>query len=138
MTSTMNPTWARRLLGVGLASLFVGVLGGCGGRGSSEGSDDGGIFIRYIGSPAGVYEAYCFPAKDAPPGRIVEIDEVKKVNLIDATYEYLPDGLKILHPDLAAYPYADCGQYVVKPAYPASVPTTTVPASTSVPPSSTA
>ena len=37
----------------------------------SDSADDGGIYVRYIGSEAGVYDAFCFPVREEPDGRIV-------------------------------------------------------------------
>lgn len=96
--------------------------------------DDGGIYIRYIGSEAGVYDAYCFPVEQEPDGRIVEIERIEDVNIIDATYDYLPDGLKILDP-VSPVRYADCRDFDVRPAPPPTTTssTTTLPPATAPP-----
>jgi hypothetical protein len=105
------------------------VLGACNGSGSPATRSDGSVYIRYVGNVAGVYDAYCFPVRSAPDGHIVTIDKLEKVNVIDATYEYLPDGLKVDDPR-AVVRYYDCKDYDLHPAPPTTTPSDTTPEST--------
>ena len=107
-------------------------MGACDAVTGSQPEDDGGIYVRYIGSEAGVYDTYCFPVREEPEGRIVEIERIEDINIIDATYEYLPDGLKILDP-VSPVRFADCRDYDLRPAPP---PTTTSSTTTLPPPTS--
>lgn len=110
------------------------VLAACSGSGSPFTRSDKSIYIRYVGNPAGVYDAYCFPVNDPPEGHIVEITKLEKVNVIDATYEFLPDGVKVDDPR-AVVRYYDCKDFDLHPApstTTSAVPTT-APASTTVP-----
>jgi hypothetical protein len=108
---------------------------GCDAVTGADPADDGGIHVRYVGSEAGVYDAYCFPVREEPDGRVVEIERIEDENIIDATYEYLPDGLKILDP-VSPVRFADCREYdLVEPAPPpTTAPSTTTLAPTTVPP----
>jgi hypothetical protein len=117
-----------------LLVLVVGLTAGCDAVTGAGAADDGGIYVRYIGSEAGVYDTFCFPVQQEPEGRIVEIDRIEDVNIIDATYEYLPDGLKILDP-VSPVRFADCRDYDLDPAPPPTTTssTTTLPPAT-VPP----
>jgi hypothetical protein len=111
-----------------VAAVPAGVLlAACNGSGSPATRSDGSVYIRYVGNPAGVYDAYCFPVRSAPDGRIVTIDKLEKVNVIDATYEYLPDGLKVDDPR-AVVRYYDCRDYDLHPA-----PSTTTPSGDTTP-----
>ena len=98
---------ALGLLAAGTLLTACGVI-----TGSSEG--DGAIYIEYVGNPSGVYDAVCDPVSEPPPGRIVELETLREVNVIDATYEYLPDGLEILD-STAPERFADCRDYDVTP-----------------------
>ena len=100
-------------------------MAACSGSGSPFTRSDKSVYIRYVGNPAGVYDAYCFPVNDPPDGHIFEITKLEKVNVIDATYEFLPDGLKVDDPR-AVVRYYDCKDFDLHPA-PAST-TSTVPA----------
>lgn len=111
--------------------LAAASLAACSGSGSPFTRSDKSVYIRYVGNPAGVYDAYCFPVNDPPDGHIFEITKLEKVNVIDATYEFLPDGLKVDDPR-AVVRYYDCKDFDLHPA-PAST-TSTVPAT---PPAST-
>jgi hypothetical protein len=115
-----------------VAALGV-VVAACNRSGSPFTRSDGSIYIRYVGNPSGVYDAYCFPVQQAPDGHIYEITKLERVNLIDATYEFLPDGLKVDDPRSVVH-YYDCKDYDLHPA----PPTTTVPTTppTTGPPSS--
>ena len=116
----------------------TGILASCGVVGAADG--DGTIYIEYIGSPAGVYDAFCDPVDEEPLGRIVELATAEEKNIIDATYHFLPDGLRILDPG-SPFQYADCREYDLQPAAPpptTTAPTTTAPATTTVPPSTAA
>jgi hypothetical protein len=114
--------------------VLLSSVGACDAVTGSSPDDDGGIYVRYIGSEAGVYDTYCFPVREEPEGRIVEIERIEDVNIIDATYEYLPDGLKILDP-VSPVRFADCREYDLRPAPPPTTTssTTTLPPAT-VPP----
>jgi hypothetical protein len=105
------------------------VLAACNGSGSPATRRDGSVYIRYVGNPAGVYDAYCFPVRSAPDGHIVTIDKLEKVNVIDATYEYLPDGLKVDDPR-AVVRYYDCKDYDLHPAPSTTTTSDTTPEST--------
>lgn len=105
------------------------VLAACNGSGSPATRRDGSVYIRYVGNPAGVYDAYCFPVRSAPDGHIVTIDKLEKVNVIDATYEYLPDGLKVDDPR-AVVRYYDCKDYDLHPAPSTTTPPDTTPSDT--------
>jgi hypothetical protein len=124
----------------GVAGLVAAaVLSGCSGSGSPFTRSDKSIYIRYLGNPAGVYDAYCFPVSDPPEGHIFEITKVEKVNVIDATYEFLPDGLKVDDPR-AVVRYYDCKDFDLHPA-PATTTSavpTTASASTTAPESTVA
>ena len=122
----------------GVAGLLAAaLLAACSGSGSPFTRSDHSVYIRYVGNPAGVYDAYCFPVKDPPEGHIFEISKLEKVNVIDATYEFLPDGLKVDDPR-AVVRYYDCKDFDLHPApetTTSAVPTTapeatTAPAST--------
>ena len=93
----------------------AGILASCGVVGAADG--DGSIYIEYIGSPAGVYDAFCYPVDEEPLGRIVELATAEEKNIIDATYYFLPDGLRILDPG-SPFQYADCREYDFQPAAP--------------------
>jgi len=121
------------------AALAAGSLVACNGSGSPFTRSDKSVYIRYVGNPAGVYDAYCFPANDPPEGHIVEITKLEKVNVIDATYEFLPDGLKVEDPR-AVVRYYDCQDFDLHPA-PATTTSTvpgTAPESTTAPASTVA
>ena len=132
-------TVARR--GSTAAATVAGVLAAaslaaCSGSGSPFTRSDKSVYIRYVGNPAGVYDAYCFPVNDPPDGHIFEITKLEKVNVIDATYEFLPDGLKVDDPRAVVH-YYDCKDFDLHPApasttsaVPATEPATTAPAST--------
>ena len=117
--------------------LATASLAACSGSGSPFTRSDKSVYIRYVGNPAGVYDAYCFPVNDRPEGHVVEITKLEKVNIIDATYEFLPDGLKVDDPR-AVVQYYDCKDFDLHPApttttstVPPTAPTSTVaPAST--------
>ena len=123
------------------AAAVAGVLAAvsvaaCSGSGSPFTRSDKSVYIRYVGNPAGVYDAYCFPVNDPPEGHIFEITKLQKVNVIDATYEFLPDGLKVDDPR-AVVRYYDCKDFDLHPApasttstVPATAPASTEPAST--------
>ena len=123
------------------AAAVAGVLAAvsvaaCSGSGSPFTRSDKSVYIRYVGNPAGVYDAYCFPVNDPPDGHIFEITKLEKVNVIDATYEFLPDGLKVDDPR-AVVRYYDCKDFDLHPApastttaVPATEPASTAPAST--------
>ena len=138
-TSRFGRGWARREPGLGLCAVGVVLLvstAACDAVTGSPPGDDGGIYIRYIGSEAGVYDAYCFPVNDPPEGHIFEITKLEKVNVIDATYEFLPDGLKVDDPR-AVVRYYDGKDFDLHPApastttaVPATEPASTAPAST--------
>ncbi len=111
-------------------------LAACSGSGSPFTRSDKSVYIRYVGNPAGVYDAYCFPVNDQPEGHIFEITKLQKVNVIDATYEFLPDGLKVDDPRVVVR-YYDCKDFDLHPApasttsaVPATEPASTEPAST--------
>ena len=53
--------------------ILLVAVGACDAVTGSPPDDDGGIYVRYVGSEAGVYDAYCFPVQEEPEGRIVEI-----------------------------------------------------------------
>ena len=74
------------------------------------------------GNAAGVYDAFCTSVTEEPSGRIVEIDRPRDVIVIDATYEYLPDGLKFTDSS-SPITFADCHDYDLKPVEPAPIPT---------------
>ncbi len=136
-TSRFGRTWPRRGSGPGWCAVGLVLLvstAACDAVTGSPPGDDGGIYIRYIGSEAGVYDAYCFPVEEEPDGRIVEIDRIEDVNIIDATYDYLPDGLKILDP-VSPVRYADCRDFDLRPAPPPTTTssTTTLPPATAPP-----
>ena len=117
--------------------LAAASLAACSGSGSPFTRSDKSVYIRYVGNPAGVYDAYCFPVNDPPEGHIFEITKLEKVNVIDATYEFLPDGLKVEDPR-AVVRYYDCQDFDLHPAppttttstVPATAPESTTPAST--------
>ena len=116
--------------------LAAASLAACSGSGSPFTRSDKSVYIRYVGNPAGVYDAYCFPVNDPPDGHIFEITKLEKVNVIDATYEFLPDGLKVDDPR-AVVRYYDCKDFDLHPApasttsaVPATEPATTAPPST--------
>jgi hypothetical protein len=93
------------------------------------------IVIEYVGNPNGVYRARCSQVKDAPEGHIVEMQPGDSI--IDATYEYLPDGLK-LDAGRDNVVYFDCHDYSVEPSPPGPATTaTTVPATTTTQPAVT-
>ena len=118
------------------ATAAAASLPACSGSGSPFTRSDKSVYIRYVGNPAGVYDAYCFPVNDPPEGHIFEITKLQKVNVIDATYEFLPDGLKVDDPR-AVVRYYDCKDFDLHPApasttstVPATAPASTEPAST--------
>jgi hypothetical protein len=135
-TWTVARRW-RAAAAAGVAgAVAVVVLAACSGSGSPFTRNDKSVYIRYVGNPAGVYDAYCFPVNDRPEGHIVEITKLEKVNIIDATYEFLPDGLKVDDPR-AVVQYYDCKDFDLHPAPtttstapPATSTSTTAPAST--------
>jgi hypothetical protein len=116
----------------------VALLAACS-NGARLAEDDGSIYIRYVGSPAGVYDAFCDPVSEAPAGRLVQLETIKDVNIIDATYEYLPDGLELPN-STSENKFADCHDFDLKPVVttPATteetVPTSDQTTSTSAPP----
>jgi hypothetical protein len=116
-TASVAALIGRSLVTLAAAALVVscGVVAG-------QSDKEDSIHIKYVGSPAGVYDAVCDPVTEAPPGRIVELEAVADENIIDATYEYLPDGLQIVD-STAAPRFADCRDYRLEPA--ATVPTST-------------
>jgi hypothetical protein len=125
-----RPQRAVRLGRRAIVVVLLSSVGACDAVTGSPPDDDGGIYVRYIGSESGVYDTYCFPVREEPEGRIVEIERIEDVNIIDATYEYLPDGLKILDP-VSPVRFADCREYDLRPAPP---PTTTSSTTTLPPP----
>jgi hypothetical protein len=93
------------------------------------------IVIEYVGNPNGVYRARCIQVNSAPEGRVVEVQPGDSI--IDATYEYLPDGLK-LDADHDTVVYFDCQDYSVDPSPQGPATTaTTVPATTTTQPAVT-
>jgi hypothetical protein len=131
-TWTVARRW-RAAAAAGVAgAVAVVVLAACSGSGSPFTRNDKSVYIRYVGNPAGVYDAYCFPVNDRPEGHIVEITKLEKVNIIDATYEFLPDGLKVDDPR-AVVQFYDCKDFDLHPA-----PTTTSTAPPATPTSTTA
>jgi hypothetical protein len=115
------------------------VLSACGGGSSSSPGTHADIYVRYVGNSAGVYDGFCTAVSEEPPGRIVEIDRPRDVIVIDATYEYLPDGLKFTDSS-SPIAFADCHDYDLKPVEPVPPPTALPGAdsSTSAPPASSA
>ena len=123
-----------------LGLVTLAVPAGCdGGSSSSSPSAHEDIYIRYVGNTAGVYDAFCTPVSEEPSGRIVEIDHPREVIVIDATYEYLPDGLKFTDSS-SPITFADCHDFDLKPVETIPPPTGVPGAdtSTSAPPSSAA
>jgi hypothetical protein len=89
----------------------------------------GTIEIDYVGNPNGVYHARCSRVSTAPPGHIVELDAGDTI--IDATSEYLPDGLEVHGPGSKTTAY-DCHDFLVD-AVPGPPPTTPPTSTTAAP-----
>jgi hypothetical protein len=117
-SSTRAPARRRRDAAVLVGAGFVAVVvASCSGSGSSATRSDGLVYIRYVGNRAGVYDAWCAPVHNAPEGHIVTIKRLERTNFIDATYEFLPDGLKVDDPRAIAR-YYDCKDFNLYPAPP--------------------
>ena len=113
------------------------VLTACGGSSDTPGVQSD-IYLKYVGNSAGVYDAFCTSVTEEPSGHILEIDRPRDVIVIDATYEYLPDGLKFTDSS-SPISYADCHDYDLKPVEPAPIPTPAPSAdTTAAPPESSA
>jgi hypothetical protein len=87
---------------------------GCGQPSGTADQPEVAVEVEYVGNPNGVYYATCDPVGQEPSGRIVEIHAGQTI--IDATNEYLPDGLKIIEPDSTTVSFADCHDYTVEAA----------------------
>jgi hypothetical protein len=103
---------ARRLAAVVLAA---GVLA-FGAAACGDGGPEVPESIQYVGNPDAIYYADCRRVDDPPAGHIVEIESGQSV--IDATNDYLPDGLKVTDSDTGRVRYADCSNYSVVPRLP--------------------
>ena len=80
MSASSRRAAPRRGRGSGrraLAAVVLTTAVGCDAVTGEGPADDGGIYVRYVGSEAGVYDTYCFPVAQEPKGRIVEIDRIE-------------------------------------------------------------
>ena len=127
----LTPLVLRLLTAAVAAAVLVIAVRSC--DNGSEPARPGSIDIEYVGNPNGVYRARCSPVSEAPDGHIVEIHPGDSI--IDATYEYLPDGLKVEVPESTDVSY-DCHDYTVEPALtePETTPATAATTTSAVPP----